>query len=91
MWLIIPLVVGLVLIIAGSVLFGGVFTLVAVPILIAAVLLGFGWRGLAHVFEQRNAEAEGGTSAPSTAEASYDPRRDPSTPGELADARRGTQ
>jgi len=94
MWLIIPVALGLILVVVGSFLFGGVFTIVTVPILIAALGLGFGWRALAQVLGERRAGAGSGpasTGVPSTSEASYDARRGSSTPSELADARRTAQ
>ena len=94
MWLIIPVAFGVILIIVGSFLFGGVFTIVTVPILIAALVLGFGWRAFAQMLGERRAEAESGpasTGVPTSSEASYDPRRGSSSPSELADARRAAQ
>jgi uncharacterized protein (DUF58 family) len=80
MWLYtIALPVGI-LIIVGSLFAGGVFTLIAIPVVLLALAAGLGWRALGRMTLERG-------SKPAAAGEDAGVR----TPGELADARRAQQ
>jgi uncharacterized protein (DUF58 family) len=78
MWLYLIAVPLGVLIVAGSVLMGGVYTIVAIPVVILALAAGVLWRILGRVTVERTGSLADGSGAPAT-------------PGELADARRAEQ
>jgi hypothetical protein len=67
------------LIIVGSVLAGGVFTLVAIPIVVLALAGGVLWRAIGRATLERGAGPLAGEEP------------GPLTPGELVDARRAEQ
>jgi hypothetical protein len=92
MWIVFAVVIIIALVVIGSVLMGGVFTIVTVPIVALAALVGLGWRFIGGLLQERVAESEGGRARPSSSETLEKPaRREPSTPEELVDARRAAQ
>jgi uncharacterized protein (DUF58 family) len=68
-----------VLIIVGSIVAGGVYTLVAIPVVLVALLGGIVLRALGRATLERGSSTASGEDA------------GPATPGELADARRARQ
>jgi uncharacterized protein (DUF58 family) len=70
-----------VLIVVGSVLMGGAYTIVAIPVVVLALATGVLWRAVGRVTIARRA-------APPAGE---DSAHGPMSPGELADARRAQQ
>jgi uncharacterized protein (DUF58 family) len=77
MWLYLIAIPLAVLIIAGSVLLGGAFTIVGIPLAVLALLLGALYRAIGHATVERGASRDGGSG--------------PATPADLADARRARQ
>jgi uncharacterized protein (DUF58 family) len=69
------------LIVVGSVLMGGVYTIVAIPIVLLALAGGILWRAIGRATVGRRAAPPAGQDA----------GHRPATPGELADARRAQQ
>ena len=91
MWLIILGAFLAVLILAGSFLFGGVFTIVTVPLVVGAGLLALLWRILARSLEEKKNLTESSGPVPPSIEANPETRQRPSTPSDLVDARRTAQ
>jgi uncharacterized protein (DUF58 family) len=79
MWLYLIALPVAVLIIVGSVFMGGVYTIVAIPVVLLALAGGVLWRALGRVTVERSGSGSAGSG------------HGPATPGELADARRAQQ
>jgi hypothetical protein len=91
MWLIFVVVVVIALVVLGSVAFGGVFSLVTVPIVVVGGLVALFWRVLARSMQEKRQLSEGSASVPSSTEANRETRREPRSPSDLVDARRTAQ
>jgi hypothetical protein len=91
MWLTILGVVLAALILAGSFLFGGVFTIVTIPVVLGAGLLALFWRVLARSLQEKKNLTESSGPVPPSIEANPETRQRPSNPSDLVDARRTAQ
>ena len=94
MWFYWVLLLGLALIFAGGIFFGGIYTLILVPFAVLAGIIAVIYSVLAGgAKRQAGAETDptGTARDPATSASQTSPPRAPARPGQLADARRGRQ
>jgi hypothetical protein len=94
MWFFWPIAALVVIAIIGGIFLGGIFTIVTVPIAVIAVVGGTIYAAMGAAAQQKaGAETDPSSTArkPVTRTSQTSPPQAPSTPGELADARRGRQ
>ena len=94
MWFYWVLALGLALVFAGGIFFGGIYTLILVPIAVLAAIVAVLYSVLAGgAKRQAGGETNPNRSArgPATSASQTSAPRAPARPGELADARRGRQ
>lgn len=93
MWFFWVLALGLALVFAGGIFFGGIYTLILVPFAVLAAIVGVVYTVLAGGAKRQAGETDprSTTSEPATRTSQTSTPRAPATPGQLADARRGRQ
>jgi hypothetical protein len=94
MWLYFLFAILVVLCVAGSVFGGGVFTIVLVPLAVLALFAAAGYAVLTAAAGRRagaSTDPSPGARRPATTVSQAQSPSRPSTPGELADARRAQQ
>jgi hypothetical protein len=94
MWFYWILVLGLALVFAGGIFFGGIYTLILVPFAVLAAIVAVIYSVLAGgAKRQAGGETDPSRSArgPATRTSQTGAPSAPSSPGQLADARRGRQ
>lgn len=94
MWFYWVLALGLALVFAGGIFFGGIYTLILVPFAVLAAIIAVIYSVVAGSAKQRaGGETDPDRSArgPATRTSQTGTPRAPATPGQLADARRGRQ
>jgi hypothetical protein len=90
-WLLTALIA---LMLAGGIFFGGIFTLILVPLAVIAVAAGIAYVATAGAAQRRtgaDTDPAGSARGSATSTSQTPPPRRPSRPGELVDARRGRQ
>lgn len=94
MWFYWVLMLGLALVFAGGIVFGGIYTLILVPFAVLAAIVGIIYSVMAGGAKRQaggETDPTGTARDPATHTSQTGTPRAPATPGQLADARRGRQ